>query len=80
MPQAQLTDLLGWCSLINGLLLLVSSLYLSQAGNQAYQIQRRLFAITRDQFTVLAYGFLGLYKLLWLVFNIVPYLALKLIA
>lgn len=80
MTTDTLTSLLGWCSVINGVLLLISSLYLHLAGDSSYRIQRSLFPISREQFTVIAYRFLGLYKLLWIFFNVVPYISLKWLA
>lgn len=75
-----LTSVLGGCSVINGALLLISSLYLHLAGDSAYRIQRSLFPVSREQFSMTAYRFLGLYKLLWIFFNVVPYVSLKWVA
>jgi hypothetical protein len=38
------------------------------------------FPIPRETFNVLIYGFLGLFKIFFLTFNLVPYLALLIIA
>lgn len=80
MPVADISDFFKWCSLINGLLLLVSTVYVCLAGDFVYRQQRRLFPISRDQFTLFIYGFLGIYKLLWIVLNVVPFIALQVIA
>ncbi len=80
MTTANLSDFFMWCSVINGLLLLFSTAYVCLAGDFVYRQQQRFFAISRDQFTLFIYGFLGLYKLLWIVLNVVPFIALQLLA
>jgi hypothetical protein len=39
----------------------------------------RLFPMPRETFNVIIYSFLGLFKVLFLVFNVVPYLALLIV-
>ena len=42
-------------------------------------MQSTLFPITQDGFNMVMYGFLGVFKIAWLVFNVVPYAALRII-
>lgn len=44
-----------------------------------YRMQCRWLPIARDTFTVLAYGFLGFAKIVFLFFNLVPYIALLIV-
>ena len=44
-----------------------------------YSVHGKLFHIPREALNVAYYSFLGLYKIVWLVFNAVPYLALLII-
>ena len=45
-----------------------------------YQTQRWLFPITREAFHLVLYSFLGLYKIAIIVFNVVPWIALLIVA
>jgi hypothetical protein len=65
-----------WCTLINGALLILSALLLMGAGDWVYRLHRRWFALSRETFTAMVYGFLGIYKVLVITFNLVPFLAL----
>ncbi len=65
-----------WCSIINGGMLLISSLMLVCARGWVYAIHSKLFGISRDAFNIMIYCFIGLYKMFWLTFNVVPYVAL----
>lgn len=80
MNIAQLTDFFFWCSALNGGLLCVWILLMMFAPDLVYRTQYRWFPLQRDVFAETMYRFLGLYKLLFLMFNLVPWVALKLIA
>ncbi len=74
-----LTSLLMWCSVINGVVLVLWSSVFMLAPEAIYRLHNRWFSITKDKYDFLMYAFLGLYKILFLVFNLVPYISLKLI-
>lgn len=76
MDISILKSFLLWCSIINGGMLLLSSLMLFCAKGWVYSIHSKLFGISRDAFNILIECFLGLYKMFWLMFNVVPYIAL----
>ncbi len=66
-----------WCTIINGGLLVYSAIFLTFAPNWIYKIQSKWYPISREAFNVIIYSFLGLYKLFFITFNIVPYIALR---
>ena len=68
-----------WCTIINGGVLLLSSVFCIFACGWIYQIHSRLFKVSRETFNVLIYSFIALYKMLFLVFNLVPYIALLIV-
>ncbi len=76
MDIQKLTPFFMWCSIINGLLLVASIGVCLLAPDLVYQMQSNLFSIPRESMELVIYSFLGLYKALFLVFNLVPYLAL----
>lgn len=76
MTIEMLSDFFMWCSLINGGILLLWTLFFTLAPDWVYRTQSRWFPLPREAFDSFMYGFIGLFKLLYLVFNLVPYLAL----
>ena len=75
-----LTAFFKWCTIINGAILIYSSLFICFAPGFIYRMQNRWFSISRETFDIVAYSYLGLFKLLFFVFSLVPYLALLILA
>ena len=79
MDIKKATSFFMWCTIINGALL-VFSLIIGVSGlDWAYATQGKLFPISREFFNMAYYSFLGLYKMIWFIFNVVPFLALLII-
>ena len=76
MDIQTLTTFFMWCTILNVALLLFSSLMCICAGDWVYRIQSKLFSISKETFNVVIYSFIALYKLLVIVFNLIPYIAL----
>ncbi len=68
-----------WCTLINGGLLTLSVIVNILGLDSIYSIHGQLFQIPRESFNETYYFLIGLYKIIWLVFNAVPYAALLII-
>ena len=79
MAMQTLTAFFLWCTLINGGILILWTLFLVFAPDFVYRIQNRWFPIPRETYDVVIYAFLGLFKLLFLVFSVTPYLALLIV-
>jgi hypothetical protein len=79
MNIQKLTAFFMWCTIINGGLLILSLIIGVTGLDWAYCVQGKLFQIPREVFNVAYYSFLGLYKIIWLAFNVVPYVALLII-
>jgi len=79
MDIQTLTAFFMWCTVLNFALLVLSSLICLCAGDWAYRIHSKWFSISRETFNVAFYSFLGLYKVLVLVFNLIPYIALLIV-
>lgn len=75
-----LTAFFMWCSIINGALLMLWLGVYSLAPDLVHRTQSRWFPIPRESFDVVFYSFLGLFKIFFLMFNVVPYLTLLIIA
>ena len=71
-----LTTFFMWCTIINAAILIYSSLFICFAPGFIYRIQHRWFSIPRETFNIVAYSYLGVFKIFFIMFNIAPYLAL----
>ena len=79
MNLDQLTELFMWMTIINVGLLILSSVLAMVLKNVMGRWHGRLFGIKEESVAVVAYGYLGMYRVLVLVFSIVPYVSLLLI-
>lgn len=76
MDIQALTDFFKWCTIINGSILIIWSVLCMSVPNSVYKIQARWFPIQREPFDLSIFYFLGLFKILFIVFNVTPFLAL----
>ncbi|MEW8692299.1 MAG: DUF6868 family protein [Candidatus Thiodiazotropha endolucinida] len=74
-----ITDFFMWCTLINGGLLFLWTLFILFAPELVYKTQSRWIAISRANFDLAIYLFLGFFKLFFIFFNLIPFLALLII-
>jgi hypothetical protein len=72
-----LTAFLGWCTLINLAFLGIATLALTVMRGAILSIHRRMFGIAEKDLLLLYMQYLANYKIVVLVFNLVPYLALR---
>ena len=79
MAIETLTAFFMWSTIINFGLLSFSSLMCIFVGGRIYRIHSKWFPISREAFNVAIYSFLGLYKILIIIFNLVPYIVLLII-
>jgi hypothetical protein len=79
MDIQTLTTFFMWCTVIDGVLLVISTTIYMLAPDFVYRIQSMWFPIPRETFNVVFYAFLGLFKIFFIVFNVVPYVALLII-
>ncbi len=72
-------DALGWCGLINIGILFFWFFMLVFAGDLVYRLHTKWFKMSREQFDIVHYSAIAFYKLAFFLFNIVPYLALRIV-
>ncbi len=68
-----------WCTIINGGLLFFWTVMLILVPDLVYRMQSRWFPIPRNTFDIVIYSFLGLFKIFFIIFNAVPYIALLIV-
>ena len=71
---------LAWSAVINFGLLLWWFLFFSLAHDWTYRFHGKWFKLTTEQFDALHYGGMAVFKLGILLFNLVPYLALRIVS
>ncbi len=79
MDIQTLTTFFMWCTIINGGVFLWTAALSVFAPDLMYRLQSKWFPIPRETFNVLSYSYIGLFKIVFLVFNVVPYVTLLII-
>ncbi len=70
-------EFLGWCSVINIGLLLFSTIMLIVMRGWIVNIHAKMTGVSEAELPRLYFEYLGNYKILIIMFNIVPYMALR---
>lgn len=79
MDIQTLTSFFMWCTIINiGFLLFLALVYLL-IPNLTYRLQSRFIPISRETFDIVFYSFIGVFKVLVLVFFAIPWIVLLII-
>lgn len=79
MDVQTLTKFFMWCTIINGAMLIFSAVMIMSALDFVYSMQSKWFQIPRETFNMAIYSFLGFFKIVFIVFNLVPYIALLIV-
>ncbi|TDJ04544.1 MAG: hypothetical protein E2O68_08045 [Deltaproteobacteria bacterium] len=75
-----LTTFFGWCSIINMGFLLYSATFLMLGRNWAVKMYSKFYGISEEAATNELFRFVATYKIMAIIFSIVPYFALKIMA
>lgn len=76
MTISALTNFFMWCTIINGGLLIFWSLFILITPGLVYRLQNTFFPMPRETYNVVMYCFLGFFKVMFIIFNVVPFIAL----
>ena len=79
MDIQTLTKFFMWCTIINLGLLIFTSIACIFLADFSYRMNNRFFSISRETFNIAAFSFIALFKIVVIVFNIAPYIALLII-
>ena len=79
MDIQTLTTFFMWCTILNGGLLVLWTVFCAFTPNLVYRMQSIFFPLPRETYNVVIYSFLGLFKIVFLVFNVTPYVALLIV-
>ena len=70
-------EFFGWCTVINIGILLIATIFIAFARGTISVIHSKLFKLNDADLSRSYFQFLGQYKLAIYVFNLVPYIALR---
>jgi len=70
---------LAWCTLINWVILLLWFLFFAFARDFVYRIHNKWFNIPVEKFDTIHYAGIVFFKIFVFMFNLVPYLALRIV-
>ena len=75
-----LTAFFMWCTIVNVAIFAWGATWFMLAPDFIYRMQNKIFPLPRETFNAVIYGFLGLHKLAIIVLNVVPWVALLIVA
>ena len=79
MTVENILAVLGWCMVINFSILMIWALAMMLAPNVIYRTQSLVTSISREEFGLIIYKLMGLYKLGIMLFNFAPYVAIRIV-
>lgn len=77
MTLSQVTELLGWASILNMGYLILATIILVFFRPSITSLHSKLFNVPQGEVPVIYFKFLAYYKLLFVVLILSPYLSLK---
>lgn len=80
MDISMLKEFFMWMTVINLLLFMWSAIMCMALKNFIVRFHGRLFGLSPEAIKASLYGFLGVYKIVFIVFVLVPWLALLIIS
>ncbi len=80
MAIEHLRTVLGWCTLINYALLLFWFGMFVLAHDGLHRLHGRWFSLSEEKFDAIHYTLMGVFKLGIFLFNLVPYLSMRIVA
>jgi hypothetical protein len=80
MAIADLRSVLGWCTVIDYTLLIFWFVAFVLAHDWLQRLHGRWFSIQEEKFDAIHYTLMAVFKLLIFMFNLVPYVSMRIIA
>ena len=79
MALGEIRSALAWCTVIDFGILMLWFLFFFMAHDWMYRMHRKWYNISVDRFDTIHYAGIAFFKILILTFNLVPYLALRIV-
>lgn len=75
--HSQLTELLGWASVLSIGFLLFTTLLLVSMKPVIAKMHSKMFGVSEDELSLIYFKYLANYKMLCFIFIVIPYVSLK---
>jgi len=72
-------EILGWCTIINFGLLLLTSIALSSMRDTIVRVHSKMYSLSEQDLSRAYFQYLAQYKIVIIVFNLAPYIALRIV-
>lgn len=80
MDIQMLKEFFMWCTIISGSVMVFWTLVYMSIPNLVFKSQTWVFPkMTRDNFDLIMYCFIGVFKIFFIIFNLIPFLVLLII-
>jgi len=76
MDMQNLTEFFKWCTILAAGIYIYTAIMVIVFPDFIYNMQSRWFKLSRETFNISIYAYLGFYKVMFILFVLVPYLAL----
>jgi Family of unknown function (DUF6868) len=80
MTLEQVRTIIGWSTVINYAILFIWFGVFVSARGWLHRLHARCFPMSEERFAAMHYGLMGVFKLGILLFNLVPYVAMRFLA
>ena len=80
MNMAILSEFFMWMTIINVLIIILTAVLFMLLKDIAVRIHGKMFGLSPEAICAALYGYLGVYKIVFIVFCLVPWLTLKIIS
>jgi hypothetical protein len=79
MDIIALTEFFMWCTIINAAIMAAGVLAYMAISDFVYRVHTRWFDISRQNFDAIFYSIFAFYKVIFVFFNLVPWIVLLII-
>jgi hypothetical protein len=77
MSIEEIAVLLGWCTVLNFCVLMLTAIALTLFRKPVHGIHTSLSGLSADELNKLYFQYMGNFKILWILFNLIPYLVIR---
>ena len=77
MSIETIAAILGWCTVVNFGMLALGTMMLICVRKPIQRIHSKITELSDDQLNQAYFQYLAQFKMLWIVFNLTPYLAIR---
>lgn len=77
MSIEQIAVLLGWCTVLNFGVLMLTMIMLTLFRKPVHGLHTKISGLSTDELNKLYFQYLGNFKILWILFNLTPYLVIR---